>query len=103
MDIQQHYGPMALLNLREHPALLADLQQRGFDVDDGMVLYHDGQYYHGVDAVHRVALISTDSGLFNKINRFIFRHRWLSRILYPVMVLGRNMTLKLLGRKKING
>lgn len=102
MDIQQHYGPMALLNLREHPALLADLEGRGFDVDNGMVLHHDGTYYHGVDAVHRVALISTNSGVFNKINRFIFRHRWLSRVLYPVMVFGRNLTLKLLGRKKIH-
>ncbi|MBR9813608.1 DUF393 domain-containing protein, partial [bacterium] len=65
-------------------------------------LFHDGEYFHGVDAVHRVALISTDSGMFNKINRFIFRHRWLSRILYPVMVFGRNLTLKILGRKKIH-
>lgn len=102
MDIQAHFGPMKLVNLRENPALLADLERRGYDVDNGMVLFHDGEYFHGVDAVHRVALISTDSGMFNKINRFIFRHRWLSRILYPVMVFGRNLTLKILGRKKIH-
>ena len=102
MDIQAHYGPMKLINLREDEALLADLERRGFDVDNGMVLYHDGEYFHGVDAVHRVALISTDSGLFNTINRFIFRHRWLSVVLYPIMVFGRNLTLRILGRKKIH-
>lgn len=74
----------------------------GFDLDEGMLLHLDGQYWHGDDCVHRLALMSTPSGLFNRLNAAIFRSRTLSRVLYPFMRAGRNLALAVLGRKKIS-
>lgn len=60
-----------------------------------------GRVYYGDECLHLLALLSTDSGLFNRMNNAVFRSRTLSRVLYPVLRSGRNLTLKLLGRTKI--
>lgn len=66
-----------------------------------MVLKLGGRYYHGADCIHALALLSSSSGLFNRINAKVFRSPQLSRVLYPVLRAGRNTVLRLLGRTKI--
>jgi hypothetical protein len=78
------------------------INARGLDIDQGMVLKLDDQLYCGADAIHALALLSTDSGIFNRLNYWLFRSAWLSRLLYPVLRALRNLLLKLLGRRKIN-
>lgn len=48
-----------------------------------------------------LALLSTPSSTFNRVNGLIFRSPTASRILYPVLRAGRNATLRLLGRRRI--
>jgi len=67
-----------------------------------MVLKYDGRLYHGQDCVNRLALMSTPSGAFNRVNAWVFRSPMRSRLLYPVLRTGRNIVLRLLGRTKIN-
>jgi predicted DCC family thiol-disulfide oxidoreductase YuxK len=94
-------GPISLANAREHPALMDEVRERGFDVDTGMVLKLDGNYYHGADCIHALALLTTPAGWFNRINSWVFRSATISKVLYPVLRTGRNLTLRLLGRNRL--
>ena len=94
-------GSVTLADAREHPDLVEEARQRGYEVDTGMVLKLDGRYYHGGDCIHALALLTTSSGFFNRMNRALFRSRTFSRIVYPVLRTGRNVTLRLLGRTRL--
>ncbi len=74
---------------------------KGFDLDEGMVLVMEGAYYHGDACLNRLALMSSRSDLFNRANFALFRSPSVSRVCYPVLRFGRNMTLRLLGRSKL--
>lgn len=87
-----------IVNAREGGVTVADAAQKGFDLNEGMLLVTDGVYHHGADAVQILAGLSSPVGLFNRLNAKIFRSRTASRLLYPVMRLGRNASLRLLGR-----
>lgn len=94
-------GPIKLADAREHPALVAEATRLGYDVDDGMLLKLDGRYHHGAECINMLALLTTPSGTFNRLNRLLFRSSTASAILYPVLRAGRNATLRLLGRRKL--
>ena len=92
---------VSLTDLRDHPKKVEEFNALGFNVDNGMIVTLDKRTYHGAEAVHVLALLSTPSGFFNRCNRWIFSRRWLGKLLYPILVIGRNLLLILLGRKKI--
>ena len=96
-------GPIEMLNARDHPDLAAQCLQRGYDLDQGMLLHLDGQDYWGADCIHRLALLSSDNDCFNRLNARLFRHQALSRAFYPLLRAGRNLSLKLRGRHNIHG
>jgi predicted DCC family thiol-disulfide oxidoreductase YuxK len=75
--------------------------EAGIDLDDGMVVLHQGKLYHGADAMHRMALLAPKSGLRNRLNRLMFGNRAVARAIYPAMRAGRNALLRILGRQKI--
>lgn len=101
LRLRETVGPVQLIDAREGGALVEDLLAQGIDLNEGMVLKLRGTLYHGDDCVHRLALLSTGSGLFNRLNAAIFRSQSASRLLYPMMRTGRNLVLLLLGRSKI--
>lgn len=82
----------------------ADVQKAldaGVDLDEGMVLLHQGQLYHGADAMHRMALLAPSAGIRNRLNRLLFGNLAVARAIYPTLRAGRNALLYTLGRKKI--
>lgn len=94
-------GKVDLIDAREdHPAVKL-VQSRGLDLDQGMAVIWDGQIYHGADAVNFMAMVGAESSVFNRVNKLIFRSKPVARTLYPWMVAGRNLTLRLLGRRSL--
>ena len=100
--IRQSVGELQLINARDDSAVMRELTALGLDIDQGMVLKVDDNVYYGSDAVYMLSLLSSRSNLFNKLNYSIFKSQRLAKWLYPVLRLGRNMLLKLLGKSKIN-
>jgi predicted DCC family thiol-disulfide oxidoreductase YuxK len=100
--IRQDIGDLKLVDAREDSEVMREITAQGLDIDQGMVLKMGGRLYYGSDAIHALALISSRSGLFNRMNYWIFKSRTLSAILYPVLRTCRNLLLKLLGVTKIN-
>ena len=94
--------PSRIVNAREGGALVEDLAAAGFDLDDGMIVIHEGKRHHGADAMQIMALHSGTTGFLSRLNHIIFRSRARARALYPALRFGRNMLLRLLGKTKIN-
>jgi len=102
LRLKAAFGAVELVDARsDHPAVRR-LVEAGIDLDEGMALIQGDRIYHGDDCIHRLALMSTPSTLFNKLNVAIFRSPTASRVLYPFLRAGRNAALALLGRKKIS-
>jgi len=95
-------GGLLLVDARVPSELLAQVTAAGLDIDQGMVLKLGEQLYYGADAIAALALISSRSGLFNRVNYWIFRSSGVSRCLYPVLRSMRNLLLKILHKHKIN-
>lgn len=101
LRLRETLGPVALVNARDGGPEVAEARAAGLDLDEGMVLKLDGRFYHGDDCIHRLALLTTPSGTFNRVNAAIFRSRTASKVLYPVLRTGRNAVLRLLGRRRL--
>lgn len=94
---------LELINVRDNPDLYQTLLAAGLDLDTGMVLELDGQHYHGSDCITRLALLTTPINAFNRFNAWLFHRPAISRVLYPLLVVSRNATLWLMGRKPLKG
>ena len=99
--LRESVGKVSLIDARTDRDVAVDLAERGFDLDEGMIVEYGGNIYHGEDCVHLIAMLSSRSGWFNRLNAIIFRRRSLARLLYPVLRAGRNALLWMLGRKKL--
>jgi predicted DCC family thiol-disulfide oxidoreductase YuxK len=102
VHIRETVGELRLINARDSSTVMDEITSRGWDIDQGMVLKMGDNLYYGSDAIHALALISSRSGIFNRLNYRLFKSRMLSRIFYPVLRSFRNLLLKLLRRTKIN-
>ena len=100
--IRESVGDLKIINAREQNDVLDEITAQGLDIDQGMVLKMGDQLYYGSDAIHALALISNRSGVFNRLNYWIFKSKTLSSWLYPILLFFRNLLLKILGKSKIN-
>lgn len=103
LRLRDAIGPVRMIDAREGGPELEELRAEGLSIDRGMALKLDDQIYHGQDCIHRLALLTTPSGAFNRLNAFVFRSRMRSRVLYPVLRTGRNTVIRLLGVRAIEG
>ncbi|MBI3527386.1 MAG: DUF393 domain-containing protein [Betaproteobacteria bacterium] len=100
--IRESVGTLRLVNARDASAVMNEITSQGLDIDQGMVLKVEDVLYYGSDAIHALSLMSSPSGVFNRVNYWIFRSKRLSGILYPVLRSFRNLLLKTLRKTKIN-
>ena len=100
--IRESVGELRIVDARENSEVMDEITSQGLDIDQGMVLKMGNQLYYGSDAVHTLALMGSRSGIFNRINYWIFKSKTISSILYPVLRFFRNFLLKILGKTKIN-
>jgi predicted DCC family thiol-disulfide oxidoreductase YuxK len=104
LRLRRAAGPVTLVDARDagHP-LVSRVRAEGLDLDRGMVVALGGRLHHGDAALTALALLTTPVGLFNRLTAWVFRSPTRARVLYPPMVAGRNLVLRLLGRRKIGG
>lgn len=100
--LREAVGSLRLINAREGGPEYDEAVREGFDLDEGMLLHLSGRYYHGADCVNALGMLSDDTGLFSRFNGWVFRSRARSAALYPVLRVGRNTVIRLLGRRKLN-
>lgn len=100
--IREDIGELVLVDARDPSPILDEITALGWDIDQGMVLKLEQQLYYGSDAIHMLSLLGSRSGVFNRLNYWLFKSKRLSHLLYPLLRALRNLLLKLLGKTKIN-
>jgi predicted DCC family thiol-disulfide oxidoreductase YuxK len=100
--LRHSIGSLPMIDSRSARPEVDEVSRLGFDLDQGMVLKLEGAFYHGAACVHVLALLSTRSGLFNRTLSIVFRSPVAARLLYPPLRGGRNLTLFLLGRRRLS-
>ncbi len=99
--LRETAGPVELVNARDTHPILKEICARGLDLDEGMVVRIGEEYLHGDAAMTALSLLSTPSGVFNRAMGMLFRSPKRAAAVYPILVRGRNATLRLLRRKPI--
>lgn len=94
-------GQVHLIDARSDHPLVEAIRHQGFDLDAGMAVAFGGRIYWGAEAMNALALLGSDGTIFNRLNRLLFHRIGLARRLYPILVRGRMLTLRLLGRQRI--
>ena len=101
MRLQKAAGQLHLVDARQEPELVKQLQHQGYRLDDGLLLSIGDQHFHGAEGMKVLALMSSRSGWFNRLNYRLFGSRRVANTLYPALVAGRRALLWLLGRKPL--
>jgi predicted DCC family thiol-disulfide oxidoreductase YuxK len=96
--LRESVGSVKLINARDGGPVVAQIVAAGLDLDEGMVLWYGGRFYHGADCIHMMAALSSASGFLNRLNASLFRSPRVARALYPTLRFGRNTLLRILGR-----
>ncbi len=102
MRVRDAVGDFRLVDAREDTDVMREITAAGLDMDEGMVLKIGDRLYHGSDALHAFALLGSRSGVFNRLNYWMFRSPALARTAYPAMKAGRALLLRLLRKRKLN-
>ena len=100
--VRQNVASLRLVNARDGGSLIDRIAENGYDLDEGMLLIADDRYYFGALAMQQLALLSTQKGLFNRLNAWLFKGVRRTRLLYPWLKCVRNITLSLLGRSRLS-
>jgi len=95
--IREAVGTLHLVDARQSGELMDEITRLGLDIDQGMVLKFKDAIYYGPDAIHMLTLLSTPSGIFNRINYYVFSTKVGSQIFYPIGKAFRALILKLFG------
>lgn len=94
-------GQLHLVDARQPGPLMDEITAAGLDIDQGMVVKFKDVMYYGPEAIRVLTLLSTRSGLFNRINYYFFGTSRRARIFYPFGKALRNLVLTLLGIRYI--
>lgn len=102
--LKKTLGTLNLIDARtqQDHVVMKEIQELGLNLDEGMVIKFNDNIYHGSDALHIMALIGTNSGIFNRLNYLLFRSKTMSKICYPIFKSARNFVLWVSGISKIN-
>jgi len=102
IKIKENVGEVSLINAREDLTFADELSRQGISMDEGMAVMYKSSWYHGYMAMYILATLSKDITPLQKLHNIIFTYKGLASILYPILRFGRNVSLLLLGRKKID-
>lgn len=100
--LKEAFPEVVLTDARDVPERVARYRAEGMEINDGMIVLYGGAVYHGDKAMTMLTQISRPDAFIQRLMRLLFRSPVLAQIVYGVLRLGRNMTLSLLGRSKID-
>lgn len=99
--IREHAKRVHLIDARMSHSVVDEMRALGLDFNAGMAVKFNGRVYHGAEAMNFLAILGSRDTLFNRVNKALFRRPRLARLLYPALVRGRLITLRLLCRPAI--
>lgn len=99
--LREAFPGAVLTDAREVPERIAAYRRDGMEINDGMIVIYGDAVYFGDRAMAILSEISRSGAVLQGILRVLFRRPTLAVPVYAVLRAGRNLTLRLMGRKKI--
>lgn len=96
LRLQQASGPVEMLSARSDDPRILSYWQQGYDLNAGMLVVLNNQVYAGADAMQMLASCSSTNDFFNRLHHAIFSSSKLAAFIYPILKLGRHITLWML-------
>jgi predicted DCC family thiol-disulfide oxidoreductase YuxK len=100
--MRKEVGELELIDARQDSEARAELTSMGVDLDQGFALQIGERWYHGSEALHRLTLLGTRSGMFNRLMYRLFASPERTARLYPMLRACRNGLLKMLRKGRID-
>jgi predicted DCC family thiol-disulfide oxidoreductase YuxK len=100
MALRNRVGQVDIIDARSGDLRVTEIQ-RTHDLDEGMVAIFGSEIYYGSDAIALISSLCADVGFIQKLFAKVLSSPTRAKFLYPAMKLGRNATLRALGRSKI--
>jgi len=101
LALKEAVGPVELVDARASAPWRARLEGQGVDLNQGFVVVHRGRLHVGAEALAFIAQASAPTTVWSRLNRRLFARPAVARAAYPVLRLGRAISLRLLGRGAI--
>ncbi len=101
--LRQLYPDLRIVSARTEPDLVAELRQKGYEINDGMVLSLDGKIYYAAEATRMIAILGRESSSrWRRVALGTIGTAPWSQPLYPWLNRGRLLLLGILGRRRIS-
>jgi predicted DCC family thiol-disulfide oxidoreductase YuxK len=100
--LKEAVGPVRLIDARRDPETASLLRSKGIEVDETMAVTYGGATYAAAEAIELLSLLSSDAGFLNRMMARLLRDKRRAKRLYPLLRAGRNLALRLLGRRRID-
>ncbi|UYG05503.1 DUF393 domain-containing protein [Halomonas sp. LR3S48] len=100
--IRTEVGKLELIDARRGSEARRELTDLGIDLDEGFALQVGERWYHGSEALHRLTLLGTRSGVFNRLMYRLFASPGRTAQFYPLLKRCRSGLLKMLGKGPID-
>jgi len=96
LRIKKKYGPLNLVDARDplNCELVRSVNEQGFDLDEGVVIVHDGRFLHGEAALRFMAKHSAVHNFFNLVCKGAFWSQNIAGLIYPWLRGCRNWLLR---------
>jgi predicted DCC family thiol-disulfide oxidoreductase YuxK len=101
LKIRELVDEVRLVNARTRPDLVDGLRAAGYEINDGIVLAHQGGIVYGASALSVIAELGASERSINRASAAVFRLPLIGEIFYVVLKAGRKLLLRLLGRDLI--
>ncbi|MBL4891061.1 MAG: DUF4166 domain-containing protein [Rhizobiaceae bacterium] len=102
--IKKEYGSIHLIDARTctDDPLIDEINERGLDLDEGMIIYARGQFYHGEGALKFMAQYGDASNAFMALCKSLYWSNTISSLTYPWVRGTRNWLLRRRGIGRID-
>ncbi len=101
LKIRKSIGELVIINARISQPLILEAKKQGYNLNEGLIVKYREQFYYGEDGMCILAMFSSQSDLFNKINSKLFKSKVLLKLIYPILKFVRLCLLIIIGVKKI--
>jgi predicted DCC family thiol-disulfide oxidoreductase YuxK len=98
MNLRNAVGMVTLIDARAGAEPAKALIRQGYDLNEGMAVVFGGSVYYGKDAVTFLSSLTNSRNWAGRLLSKLLNSPGRAAVLYPVMKLGRRITLRALGR-----
>ena len=94
LEIKSKINNIKILDGRKNLTLINSLLEKGYDLDKGAILLKDKKIYHGAEAINTICMqINNPSSSLLLLLSRIFRSNKRTKVLFPILVRARRLTL----------